>query len=59
MRLLTELLDALLDGLTPSAAAPPRRPGNMRYHWHLSPNRQRHYFVQRSGRWVCPFCGCA
>jgi hypothetical protein len=36
-----------------------RRPGPARYHWHLSPDRKRHYFVQRAGRWVCPFCGCA
>jgi hypothetical protein len=74
MGLLLELMDALLDGLTPPrAVSPPRRPrqakgrrrgrwhrsGPFRYHWHLVPTRRRFYFVKKAGRWVCPFCGCA
>ena len=65
MSLILALLNALFDPPTKHSQRPPQRksrwhrPGHLRYHWHLTPNRQRHYFVQRSGRWLCPFCGCA
>jgi hypothetical protein len=41
MRMLTEMLDALLDGLTPAAAVSPHR-------------RRRHAKGRRGGRWDCP-----
>jgi hypothetical protein len=75
MGLLLEIMSALVSASTPSVTviSPYRRrryvrhshrsrwhrPGYLRYHWHLTPNRQRYYFVNKSGCWLCPFCGCA